>query len=193
MVLQVVRNAGPALLSMSSIPVSRQPVCRGPDNRASTRFNRHLNKRRICMPNFSSLFKEEVTRLARRQVRQEVESLKKASGQYRRDIAALKREVARLSRQASRGERARSVAQSAADKGPDTKIRFVAKGLKAQRERPGLPAAEYAKLADVSRLSIYNWESGPTRPRAEQIAVLASLRALGRKPARARLEQLDRK
>jgi DNA-binding transcriptional regulator YiaG len=145
------------------------------------------------MPNFSSLFKEEVTRLARRQVRHEVESLKKASGQYRRDIAALKREVSRLARQASRGERARNVAQSAADKGSDTRIRFVAKGLKSQRERLGLSAAEYAKLADVSQQSIYNWESGTTRPRAEQIAVLASLRALGRKSARARLEQLDRK
>jgi DNA-binding transcriptional regulator YiaG len=145
------------------------------------------------MPNFSSLFKEEVTRLARRQVRQEVESLKKASGQYRRDIAALKREVARLGRQAARGERVRSAAAETPDSASGTKVRFVAKGLKSQRERLGLSAAEYAKLAQVSQQSIYNWESGSTRPRAEQIAVLASLRVLGRKAARARLEQLDRK
>ena len=97
------------------------------------------------MPNFSSLFKEEVTRLARRQVRQEVETLKKASGQYRRDIAALKREVARLGRQAARGERARSAGREAADAASGTKVRFVAKGLKSQRERLGLSAAEYAK------------------------------------------------
>jgi len=145
------------------------------------------------MPNFSSLFKEEVTRLARRQLRQELESLKKASGQYRRDIAALKREVARLGRQAARGDRVRNAAPEAPDNGSATKVRFVAKGLKSQRERLGLSAAEYAKLAQVSQQSIYNWESGSTRPRAEQIAMLASLRALGRKAARARLEQLDRK
>jgi DNA-binding transcriptional regulator YiaG len=145
------------------------------------------------MPNFSSLFKDEVTRLARRQVRHEVESLKKASGQYRRDIAALKREVARLGRQAARTERTRKSAESPTDSASNTKIRFVAKGLKSQRERLGLSAAEYAKLVDVSQQSIYNWESGSTRPRAEQIAVLASLRALGRKSARARLEQLERK
>jgi len=39
------------------------------------------------MPNLATLLKSEVLRLARKEVRNEVESLKKASSQYRGEIA----------------------------------------------------------------------------------------------------------
>jgi hypothetical protein len=48
------------------------------------------------MPNFNAMFKTEVGRLARREVRPDVQATKKAQAQHRRDIAALKREVAGL-------------------------------------------------------------------------------------------------
>ena len=46
------------------------------------------------MPNIASVLKDEILRLARKEVRSELEGLKKASGQYRSDIASLKRQVA---------------------------------------------------------------------------------------------------
>jgi DNA-binding transcriptional regulator YiaG len=72
-----------------------------------------------------------------------------------------------------------------------SKVRFVPKGLRAQRSRLGLSAADYGKLVGVSAQSIYNWEQGHAKPRAEQLATLAALRSIGKRDARARLNALD--
>lgn len=143
------------------------------------------------MPNIASALKEEITRLARKEARAHVESLKKASNQYRRDIAELKRQVAKLAQHATRADKIAATATTDPRSATNSsKVRFVPKGLRSQRARLGLSAAEYGKLAGVTQQSIYNWESGTTRPRAEQIPRLAALRALGIREARARLDQL---
>ena len=54
------------------------------------------------MPNIASVLKDEILRLARKEVRRELEGLKKASAQYRSDIAALKRQVIALEKQQAR-------------------------------------------------------------------------------------------
>ncbi len=146
------------------------------------------------MPNIGALLKEEISRLSRKELRRQVQAIRKASAQYRRSIAALKRQAGKLERQVARLEgsvfdKPRSVASGAAAK----RVRFVAKGLRSQRERLGLSAADYAKLVGVSSQSIYNWERGTARPRAEQIAALAALRRMNKREANARLERLDAK
>jgi predicted transcriptional regulator len=146
------------------------------------------------MPNIGALLKEEIARLSRKEIRREVETMRKASVQYRHDIAALKREATKLVRQVARLEssvfdRPRAAPSEAAG----ARIRFVAKGLRSQRERLGLSAADYAKLAGVSAQSIYNWERGDARPRAAQIATLASLRSINKREALARIERVDAK
>jgi transcriptional regulator with XRE-family HTH domain len=65
--------------------------------------------------------------------------------------------------------------------------------VKAQRERTGLSAADYAKLVGVSALTIYNWEQGKTRPRQEQLAALVAIRGIGKREALAKLELLEAK
>ena len=57
--------------------------------------------------------------------------------------------------------------------------------------RLGLSAADYAKLVGCSALSIYNWESGKTRPRDGQITRIADVRKLGVREAMQRLDLLD--
>ena len=52
-----------------------------------------------------------------------------------------------------------------------------------------LSAEDYAKLARVSTLTVYNWEHGKTRPRKAQLAALIALRKMGRRDALAKLEQ----
>ena len=46
------------------------------------------------MPNLAAVLKDEIRRLARREANALMSSHKKASAQYRRDIAALKRQIA---------------------------------------------------------------------------------------------------
>jgi len=69
------------------------------------------------------------------------------------------------------------------------RVRFTAKGLRSQRKRLGLSAADYGKLIGVTGQTIYSWEGGTSRPRQQQVARIASLRRLGKREARARLEQ----
>ena len=72
---------------------------------------------------------------------------------------------------------------------PELKVRFVAKGLRSQRDRLGLSAEGLGKVLGVSAQSVYNWESGKARPRQEQIAKLSHLRKVGKRQVTAFLAQ----
>lgn len=141
------------------------------------------------MPNIGAMLKQEITRLARREVRAQVQATKKASTQYRRHIAALRRQVAALERQLGLVRRRMTDGAPAAPGEPSQKIRFVAKGLKSQRARLGLSAADFGRLVGVSAQSIYNWEQGHATPRASQLAILAARRGIGKREALKLLEQ----
>jgi len=69
-------------------------------------------------------------------------------------------------------------------------VRFTAKGLRSQRKRLGLSAADYGKLVGVTGQSIYSWEREVSKPRKQQVARIAALRHMGKKEVQARLEQL---
>jgi DNA-binding transcriptional regulator YiaG len=143
------------------------------------------------MPNIASILKEEIVRLARKETRQELEGLRKASAQYRSDIAALKRRMTSLESQVTRlGKREPGRTESApADEGT-LRPRFSAKGLASQRQRLGLSAADMGILLGVSAQTIYNWEAGKSKPRSSQLAAIAALRGTGKRNAKARLEAL---
>jgi DNA-binding transcriptional regulator YiaG len=144
------------------------------------------------LPNIASVLKEEVARLVRRQLRSETESLKKASSRYRSEIAALKRRIDVLEKQVSRLERmVPKKAAPAVGEQSETKLRFKPQGVRAQRTRLGLSAADMGALVGVSAQTIYNWESGASRPRAEQLAAIAAVRKMGKREAKARLDQMQ--
>jgi len=145
------------------------------------------------MPNIGAVLKQEIARLSRREIRSQVQATKKASAQYRRHIAALRRQIGTLERQVALLQRRVGDGAAAPPAEAARKVRFVAKGLKSQRARLGLSAGEYATLVGVSPQSIYNWEHGHTSPRPAQVAVMAQLRALGKREARSRLAQLQPK
>jgi DNA-binding transcriptional regulator YiaG len=69
-------------------------------------------------------------------------------------------------------------------------VRFTAKGLRSQRKRLELSAANYGKLIGVTGQTIYSWERETSRPRKSQLARIASLRHMGKREALAHLEQL---
>jgi DNA-binding XRE family transcriptional regulator len=146
------------------------------------------------MPNIAAVLRDEITRLTRKELRSQTDGLKKASAQHRRDIATLKRQVVKLERQVSllEGQVLKKVPVSPVSKSA-VRVRFTAKGLRSQRKRLDLSAAEYAQLAGVTPQAIYNWERETAHPRKEQIAILAALRGIGKKEAQARLQQLRNK
>jgi DNA-binding transcriptional regulator YiaG len=144
------------------------------------------------MPNIATVLKDEIARVARKEIRSETADLKKASARYRRDIASLKREVADLNRKVALLEK-KVLTKSLREEAPVDResIRFSAKALRSNRKRLKLSAAQYAKLAGVSLPTIYNWERESSRPRKSQLPALAALRGIGRTEALARLEQIQ--
>ena len=141
------------------------------------------------MSNFSSVLKGEIARIARKEIKNAVDPLRKANASYRREIAELKRQVATLQKEVrSLSKVPRASGLLAAE--PAGSTRFGAKGLKSLRARVGLSAADFGRLVGASGQSIYNWEAGKAVPRASQQAALAAVRGLGKREAAKRLEAL---
>lgn len=149
------------------------------------------------MAAFAVVLKDEIRRLARKEVKALTGRTTKAVAQYRREIARLKRQLRdqerRLAAVAKRAVRSLGIGggdDASEAEGPDGNARFSSRSVRAQRRRTGLSAADYARLVGVSGLTIYNWESGKSRPRASQFASLIALRGLGKREAQAKLAEL---
>ncbi len=145
------------------------------------------------MPNVGTVLREEIGRVARREIRKETESTKKATTQHRHAIAALKGHVAKLERQVAVLTKSIARARPApaardSDDALHPKIRFSPKGLHAHRTRLGISANDFGKLVGVSAQSVYNWEQGQSVPRAGQLAKIAAVRKLGKREVARRLE-----
>ena len=142
------------------------------------------------MSNIASVLKEEIARIARKEIRREATSLKKSSTTHRSEIAALKRRVLELERELRRvGRGGQQPAPAAANEdtvSPGT--RFSARSMASQRRRLGLSAAECGLLIGASAQSVYNWEEGKARPRAQHLPAIFALRNLGRRQANEILE-----
>lgn len=143
------------------------------------------------MPNIASILKAEISRVARKEVRAEIETLKKASVAHRASIAELRRQVNVLEKELRRV--AKGAKRPATTPDPDndvaagTKRRFSATRLAAHRAKIGLSAASYGQLVGVSGQTIYHWEQGKARPRAAQLESLAAVRDLGTREVAERL------
>ena len=172
------------------------------------------------MATLANALKEEISRLARKEVRQQTTGTVKSVAQFERDIAALKSQVedlrhtlsalrtpdasGRTVKKKTAGKKAASKKAPAKKQGEAEKAdgakpasgkrsaraQFSPAALKSSRERLGLSADNYGKLIGVSGLSIYNWEQGKARPRESSIAALASMKGIGKREAAKRLEAL---
>ncbi len=143
------------------------------------------------MLNIASVLKSEISRVARKHVRGETLNLKKAVGGYRAEIAALKRRAQALEQELRRLNRVKAKpAPAEANEAPSRALRFSAKSLASQRRRLALSAIDCGLLLGASAQSVYNWEAGKIRPRAEHMPAIAALRTMGKREAQARLASL---
>jgi DNA-binding transcriptional regulator YiaG len=144
------------------------------------------------MPDVAAVLKEEITRLARKEMKQQVGPLRKTIAEQRRTIAALRRQVAALARnqaflQQQETRRLAEAPKASAANG----VRFSAKGVKADRKRVGLSAQNYGLLVGVTGQTIYHWESGTSKPGAKALAGWATVRGIGKREAARRLALLE--
>lgn len=144
------------------------------------------------MPNLTTVLKDEVRRLARREIKVETDVLKRSSAQHRRDIARLKKTINDLNKRVAfleKQEKRRGIERPSAEDAES--MRFSPRWLKTHREKLGLSANDYGRLVGVSQLTIYNWESGKSKPRKATLAALSAVRGMGKREALQRLEMLE--
>jgi DNA-binding transcriptional regulator YiaG len=147
------------------------------------------------MPNIATVLKAEITRLARKEVRDEADGLRKAVAAQRAEIASLKRRLATLESALKRLGREQGRAAKAPEAAPEEGAgegghRFSAKGLATSRKKLGLSAADFALLVGTTGQSIYAWEAGKSRPRPQALRAIVDLRGIGKREVAERLAAL---
>ena len=146
------------------------------------------------MSALQKVLRAEISRIARKEVRDEIESARKASVQHRRAIAELRKQLDALAREVRALRKASAKVEPPVSAVPSEEggppRRFSAGRLAAHRAKLGLSAAVYGKLIGVSGQSVTNWEQGTTRPRAAQLQALVAVRGLSRREADEHLARL---
>jgi DNA-binding XRE family transcriptional regulator len=146
------------------------------------------------MANLQQAMRGEISRLARKELRTDLQSLHKIVSAQRSFIAQLRRRVDSLERALKAVAKQKKAVQSATSSGDidgDRQLRFRAGGFATLRQKLGLSAKDMGTLVGVSGLTIYKWEKGETRPRAKQLPAIAAVRGLGKREAKERLAALD--
>ncbi len=135
------------------------------------------------MPNIAQLLKDEISRLARKEVRaastplqQQIQELKKTNRQQREAIDLLLRRVDQL--QALTGSPSNKILK-APDIEDERQIRLSGTSIKKHRKRLGLSQGELGQLLNVSTNTIVRWEQDKSKPREAYRAGIAQLRTMG--------------
>jgi hypothetical protein len=120
------------------------------------------------MSTSANQLKDEISRHAKKEVRAEIQSLKKATVSYRTEIAALKRCAATLEALVKKqGKAAPKVTPEAGTEEEGTSLRFRVAGFANLRKKLGVSAAEMGKLlAFLPSRSTTGRPVNPSRARA---------------------------
>jgi DNA-binding transcriptional regulator YiaG len=145
------------------------------------------------MPNIGALLKEEIRRLAKREARLLMASLRKDNARLKRTAAQFKRSLAALERNTRR-----LVAEADARLAEGVKVspeeaaqvRLGASRVRALRKRLRLSQAELGQLLGVSPNTVFQWESkqGRLNLRDKTKAAIVAALKLSAKEAKRKLE-----
>lgn len=146
------------------------------------------------MPNVMKVLRDEITRLARKEVKSSVTKVHKPTVQLKHDVAALKRTVAALVKatnimQAVLEKIVTSQPAPAAEEA--AKARITSKGVRSLRRKLRLTQAQFGKLIGVTSAAVVNMEkkNGPLAVRKVTRAAILAIRGMGAREAKARLAE----
>ncbi|WP_426172602.1 helix-turn-helix domain-containing protein [Pseudoduganella sp. R-34] len=142
------------------------------------------------MTDIASILKSEITRLARKELRVQLEPHRKSVAQLKNQVAALRDEVGVLKRELKALNKVtrRGVAPAATEASKPARMRFTAKGFATMRTHLGLSRAEMGMLIGSSDQSVRKWEDGTAVPRAKFQQAIFALRGVGRRAIAERLK-----
>ncbi len=144
------------------------------------------------MASFADSLKHEIARVARKEMKAEITSLRKATTAHRTEIAALKRQLKQAQVQINRLEKgaakvskgiAPDVAPATPGSRPGRKISFTGARMLNDRKRLGFTQAQIAKLLGVSSLTAWKWETGKAAPRKSRVPEVVRRLKMGKREA----------
>ena len=143
------------------------------------------------MPNVAQVIKEEITRLARKEVRAAVNPLKKQVRVLRNTVKDQQAMVAKLEKAVH------GMAGQVADPSPSlfapeeepSRARVTPSSVRRHRLRLRLSQVELGGLLGVNATTIVRWEAGSSMPRVQHRTALIRLRELGVREVRSMLEE----
>jgi DNA-binding transcriptional regulator YiaG len=148
------------------------------------------------MPDVARVLREEVQRLAKRQVKAGLTPVKRDTVRLKRQVADLRRELTAVTR-TSRALLARVTAVVAAKEAEvattrAATLRPTSKSLARLRRRLDLTQVEFGRLLGVSGQAVVNWEGKGRRVRMRKanLAALAGIQKIGKREAHRRLERM---
>ena len=143
------------------------------------------------MPDVASVLKEEIARIARREIKASVDPLKKQVGNLRQGMRALKQQNDRMEKMISglvKEASKRKVIPEPSDDGETRKTRLTPASIKKHRQRLKLSQVQMGQLLRVSGQSVIRWEQGTSQPRGANRDALVELRGMGIREVKERLE-----
>ena len=149
------------------------------------------------MPNLATLLKEEISKIVRKEVQDQVRELQKTVREQRDALARLEKQSGPAKAKAAAKPAAKPAAtKSAAAKPAAAKpaaakvskapagdkrkqIRISPNTIKKHRKRLKLSQAELGELLNVSTNTVLRWEAGTSKPRSKHLSGLGQLRSMG--------------
>ena len=149
------------------------------------------------MANIAQVLKEEIARIAKKEVKAGTASLKKDTIRLKKDVADLKRRLAGVQRDnrllMKQAAKAKSLEET---KEPSSKelrrMRVTGQMIIKLREKLGLTQNALGILLGVSGQSVYQYETieGKLRLRDKTKAALTLVRQMGKRDAQKKLEEM---
>ena len=142
------------------------------------------------MPDLGKAFREEISRVAGKDLRAAVNELNEEIRSLQREVSELKSQIA-----GSQGTNGEPSGPPAGDAKPASReavsVRVTPSSIKKHRKRLRLSQAQMGKLLGVSAITILNWEQGKSKPRVANREAIAELRTTKLKDAQLMLEGMS--
>ena len=141
------------------------------------------------MPDVASVLREEIRRLARKEVKSATSTHSKQIRDLKSGMKVLRGQVASLQKMLAASRKAAAAANGTSPEQETSRaVRISPASIRNHRKRLKLSQAQLGQLLGVSTTTVVFWESGRSAPRGSNRLALAEVRKLGKKDAQALLE-----
>ena len=145
------------------------------------------------MPNIAQALKAEIVRLSRKEIKTSVNPLRVSNFALKKIVWGLKKKVSVLETENKRllaFQKQLQIPQEVAEK-----ARITSKGIRILRTKLGLSQDSFAKILGVSSQAVYAMEhkEGRLKFRPTTLSNLLSVREIGKREAKKRLEEIEHK